>query len=103
MYSNNVTSFDADVTIGNNANSTGTCPYASLGVVRPITEDAGWISYSIFVPSLQSTDTCSALPNAEDKIFVGCNGRPADQINAVFFINSRPDAQWLCLDDVLWR
>lgn len=89
VYSANITSFDADVTIGNHANSSGTCPYTSLDIVRPITQDAGWISYSIFVPSLQSTDTCSA--NADSKIFIGCEGRPADEINAVYFLNSRPD------------
>lgn len=101
VYSANITSFDADVTIGNYANSSGTCPYTSLNVVRPITQDAGWISYSIFVPSLQSTDTCSA--NSDTKLFVGCEGRPADQINAVYFLNSRPTPQWICLDDILWR
>ncbi len=101
VYSANITSFDADVSIGNHANSSGTCPYASLGTVKPITEDSGWISFSIFVPSLQSTDTCSAGPDG--KIFVGCEGRPADEINAVYFLNARPDPQWMCLDDVLWR
>lgn len=102
VYAENFTSFDADVTIGNHANSTGTCPYASLQVVRPITEDDGWLSYSVFVPSLQDADTCSAT-NAGSKLFTGCLGRPADQIDAVYFINSRPAAQWICLDDILWR
>ena len=101
VYSANITSFDADVTIGNYANSSGTCPYTSLNVVRPITQDAGWISYSIFVPSLQSTATCSA--NSDTKLFVGCEGRSADQINAVYFLNSRPNPQWMCFDDILWR
>lgn len=101
VYSSNITSFDAAVTIGNYANSSGTCPYTSLEVVKPITQDAGWISYSIFVPSLQSTDTCSANPDS--KTFVGCEGRPAAEINAVYFVNSRPSPQWMCLDDVLWR
>lgn len=101
IYADNITSLDAVVSIGNNANSTGTCPYASLGTVKPITEDAGWISYSVFVPSLQSTDTCSA--GLDTKIFIGCDGRPADEINAVYFLNSRPEPQWMCLDDILWR
>ena len=101
VYSANITTFDADVTIGNYANSSGTCPYTSLDVVRPITQDAGWISYSVFVPSLQSTDTCSA--QADTKIFVGCDGRPAKEVNAVYFVNSRPVAQWMCFDDILWR
>lgn len=87
---------------GNHTSSVGTCPYASLEVVRPITEDDGWLSYSVFVPSLQATDTCSTS-NDDLKIFKGCNGRPADEIDAVYFVNTRPDPQWLCLDDILWR
>lgn len=103
VYSGNITSFDAAVTVGNYANSSGTCPYTSLDVVQPITQDAGWISYSVFVPSLQSTDTCSASSDLDSKLFVGCEGRPADEIDAVYFLNTRPDPQWMCLDDVLWR
>lgn len=91
--------YDALVTVGNHADTEVICPYLDLSQVDPITQYYGWISFSLFPPVLQSKSRCDVPP----QIFEGCAGRPASEIDTVYFINSRPDSQWLCLDDVLWR
>lgn len=84
---------DLDVTIGQN-NSSLTCDYISLAGVPPTTVLDGWSSYTLFVPSFNTSST--------SKVFEGCHGRPAANFDAVYLLSSALDSTWLCLDDVAW-
>lgn len=99
IYTDTATMFDALVTVGNHADPNITCPYLDLSRVDAITQYQGWISYYLFPPILQSYEA----GDKPSQIFQGCAGHAADEIDTFYILNSRPESQWLCLDDILFR
>lgn len=94
VFTDNAETVDMHVTIGQN-NTNVTCDYIDLAAVPAISQNNGWISYNLFVPSFNTT--------SDSKVFEGCNGHPASDFNALYFLNSALESKWICIDDLLWR
>lgn len=92
VYTN--TTAHLDITIGQH-NTNIICDYIELADVPGSSNRSGWVSYTLFVPSFNITST--------DKVFNGCNGHPASDFDTVYFLNSKSESTWMCLDDLVWQ
>ncbi len=95
---NNMTTSDILVNIGSSKNTSVICQYANTRDFSAAAENEGWLSYSVSVASLQQQSCGDPI-----KIFYGCEGHDASEFDSLYFINPLPIAQWLCVDDILWR
>ena len=98
IYAANFTSSDLLVNIGSRANTSILCEYANTRDFSAAAENDGWLSYTVFVPSLQQQSCSDPL-----RIFDGCAGRDASEFDSLYFINPLPNSQWICLDDLSWK
>lgn len=94
VFTGNAPTVDMAVTIGQN-NTDVTCDYVRLSTVPSISQNNGWTSYNLFVPSFNTS--------SDSKIFDGCSGHVSSDFDALYFLNSAPEPKWTCVDDVLWR
>ena len=99
VFSGNESTYPISLALGNQTYPERICPYLDVREIDPVTEYLGWISYSIFVPNLQSPKEFLQSP----KVFVGCDETPPSQINTAYLLNNQESSMWLCIDDVLWR
>lgn len=98
IYAGNFTSADLIVNIGSQTNTSILCNYANTQTFSAAAENDGWLSYTVFVPSLQQQSCDNPL-----RVFEGCGGHDPSEFDSVYFLNPLPNSQWICLDDVSWK
>lgn len=98
VYTDNFTSADLMLTIGDQNDTSTICEYAYTESFSATSENAGWLSYSVAVASLQVQSCGNPI-----KVFYGCGGKDASQFDSLYILNPLPAPQWICLDDLLWR